>query len=100
MATLTPREDRHRRALDTLMRTLDVKDATLATMLGISRSAVQARRSGGVKLRQDQCDEMAAALGVPVLLFEMDVTEVLKWLADNRREQVFAASGWLHGIPA
>lgn len=94
-ATLTPREDRRRRALDTIMRALDVKDANLALILGISRSAIQARRSGGVKLREDQCDEMAVALDVPVLLFDVEVTEVLKWLADNRSEQVYAASGWL-----
>lgn len=76
------------------MRTLDVTDARLATALGISRSAVQSRRNGGVKLREDQCDEMAQALGVPVDLFDTPAAAVLRWLADNRPEQVFAASGW------
>ncbi len=79
------------------MRALDVKDAHLANTLGLTRSAVQARRAGNVKLREDQCDEMASALGVPPLLLDVDVPEVLKWLADNRREQVYAASGWFTG---
>lgn len=98
--TLTPREDRRRRALDTIMRALDVKDAHLAVRVGIARSAVQNRRSGGVKLREDQVEEMAQALDVPADLFELEVTDVLKWLADNRGEQVFAASGWLSQIPS
>ena len=45
-------------------------------------------------------DRMAAALGVPVLLFDVEVDEILRWLADNRREQVYLASGWLDRIPA
>ena len=77
------------------MRALDVKDGHLAVTLAISRSAVQARRNGHVRLREDQCEDMAAALGVPYELFDMDVPNILRWLADNRREQVFAASGWL-----
>lgn len=93
-ALLTQREDMRRRSLDTIMRALDVTDASLADSINISRSAVQSRRRGGVKLREDQCDQMAAALGVPALLFDMDASDVLRWLADNRREQVFAASGW------
>lgn len=97
--TLTPREDRRRRALETIMRTLDVKDAVLASQLGITRSAVQSRRSGGVKLREDQIDAMAEALGVPSMLFEVPADEVLRWLADNRREQVYAASGWFSASP-
>lgn len=100
MANLTPREDRHRRALDTIMRALDVKDAHLAPKLDLTRSAVQARRAGGVRLREDQCEDMALALEVPYALFNMDVPDVLRWLADNRREQVFAASGWLCRISA
>lgn len=92
--TLTPREDTRRRALDTIMRALDVKDAHLAPKLGISRSAVQNRRSGGVRLREDQVEEMADALGVPSDLFAMEVPDIFRWLADNRSEQVFAASGW------
>lgn len=81
------------------MRALNVKDAHLAVALGISRSAVQARHSkDGVKLREDQCEEMAEALGVPAELFDLEVPEVLRWLADNRGDEVFAASGWLRGI--
>lgn len=99
-ANLTPREDRRRRALETIMRTLDVKDASLAVTLGISRSAIQARRNGGVRLREDQCEEMAAGLGVPYELFDMEATDVLRWLADNRAEQVFAASGWSSQFPS
>lgn len=99
MATLTPREDIRRRALETIMRTLDVKDADLAPKLQISRSAVQSRRSGGVRLREDQVEEMAEALNVPADLFGMAVPAILRWLADNRSEQVFAASGWLWPIP-
>lgn len=76
------------------MRALDVKDAQLAPVLGISRSAVQGWRTGGVRLRADQCEQAAAALGVPFDLFEEEVDGVLRWLADNRREQVYAASGW------
>ncbi len=97
MANLTAREDQRRRALDTIMRALDVKDAHLGVALKISRSAVQNRRSGGVKLREDQVDEMADALHVPAELFGCDVPEVLRWLADNRSEQVYLASGWLVG---
>jgi transcriptional regulator with XRE-family HTH domain len=94
-ANLTPREDDRRRALDTIMRALDVKDAHLAVAVGVSRSAIQSRRSGGVRLREDQCEQMAAALGVPFDLFAMEAPEILRWLADNRREQIYSASGWL-----
>lgn len=97
---LTPREDRRRRALDTIMRTLDVTDAGLAVSLGISRSGVQNRRSGGVRLREDQVEDMATALDVPPDLFDMDVRDVLRWLADNRGDEVFAASGWLSQFPS
>ncbi len=79
------------------MRALDVKDPHLAPTLGISRSAVQARRNGKVRLREDQIEEMAVALGVPPELFDLTVDQTLRWLADNRSEQVYAASGWLHG---
>lgn len=94
MPNLTPREDQRRRALDTMMRALDITDAELADRLKLSRSAIQQRRKGGVKLREDQCDEMAFAIGVPPELFDTPMPEVLRWLADNRAEQVFAASGW------
>lgn len=77
------------------MRSLHISDGQLAGRLGISRSGVQYRRAGGVRLREDQVDEMAEAIGVPALVFELSPDEVLRWLADNRSEQVFAASGWL-----
>lgn len=95
---LTPREQRAYRALDTIMRGLDVPDAELAARMGtVTRSTVQQRRHGWVKLRPEQIDDMAAALNVPSMLFGMDPPDVLRWLADNMGEQVFAASGWLWG---
>lgn len=83
------------------MRNLDINDRALAARLGRTRSAVQqwhCKPPHAVKLREDQLDELAAALGVPASLFDQDVPEVLRWLADNRSEQVFAASGWLRDI--
>lgn len=91
---LTPREDTRRRALDTLMRALDVKDARIAPIVGISRSAVQAWRSGGVRLREDQIEAAAVALAVPPHVFDLTPDDVLRWLADNQPERVFASSGW------
>jgi transcriptional regulator with XRE-family HTH domain len=76
-----------------MMRALGVNDGDLAGRLSISRSAIQQWRTGKVKLREDQRDEMALALGVPAELFDQPTDEVLRWLADNRPEQVFAASG-------
>lgn len=96
---LTMREDTRRRALDTTMRALDVKDAHLAVRLGISRSAAQSWRSGGVRLREDQVEAAAEALGVPVALMDLAPDDVLRWLADNRRDEVFASSGWFGGNP-
>lgn len=96
---LSPKEDLRRRALDTVMRALDITDAEMATMIGMSRSAIQQRRRGGVKLREEQADEMADALGVPRDLFVATPAEVLVWLANNQRERVMAASGWFGRNP-
>lgn len=96
---LTPREQRSYRALGTIMRGLGIADSTLAAQMGdVTRSTIQQRRTGFVKLRQDQLEEMADALAIPVELFDMDPPAVLRWLADNRGEQVLAASGWLSEI--
>lgn len=97
--TLTPREDRRRRALDVIMRTLNISDQEQSDRLArievtLKRSGVQAHRAGGVKLREDQIDAHAAALDIPALVFELAPTDVVIWLAENRSEQVFAASGW------
>lgn len=98
MARLTPREDRRRRALDAIMRNLDITDKALGERLGIARSAVQqwhCKPPRTTKLREDQLDALAEALDVPAWLFDEDPPEVLRWLADNRTQQVYAASGWL-----
>lgn len=95
MANLTPHEDTQRRALDTILRTLDLTDGQHAVTVGLSRSTVRSHRRGEVRLRADQIAVHAEALGVPVDLFDQPATEVLVWLANNKRERVLAASGWL-----
>lgn len=97
MALLTERENRYRVALDVLMNNLGWTNPRMAKALNLSAETIRTRRQpGGVKLRPDQVEAHAEVLGVPVEVFDMTHDEVLRWLADNRPEQVFAASGWLY----
>lgn len=97
--TLTPREDRRRRALDITLRTLNISDQDQSDRLAgigvvLKRSGVQAHRSGRVKLREDQIDAHAEALGVPALMFDLPPAEVVQWLAENRSDLLERSCRW------
>lgn len=81
-------EERMRIALDLLMRILDVTDKGLATKTGLSRQAVQARRTGAARIRPAQAEAFAAALNVPVSVLSMIPKDLFSWLA----ERPYAAS--------
>jgi hypothetical protein len=83
--TLSPAEERSRRALGIAMRLLDRDDADLASVLSLSRQAAQQRRTGGARLRQQDVEDIATAWDLPVDLFRMEAEEAVGWLLDNRR---------------
>ena len=60
----------------------------------MKRQALQDRRKGNTRIRIGDVDAFAAAFGVNVLLFSLEPTEALHYLADNHPDLVFASSGW------
>ncbi len=97
---LTPHELNAKHVLATLMRVLGIKDEELARRVtglgyrGLSRSAIQQRRTGTKALDVRDIFELARALEVPVEVFDLDPVDLLRWLADNRAERVLLSFGW------
>lgn len=90
--TLSAAEEQSRRALKTLLNTLDVSTAELATQLGRSRQWVEQRRDGWTRIRSGDELAIANALDVERKVFFMTPDEVMLWLATNRRDMVLARS--------
>lgn len=103
---LTPREQNARRVLNALMGVEGIKDAEMAARIasqgtrGLSRSAVQQRRSGDKPLDLRDIDELATALSVPASLFDGDPIDAARWVLDNRPDLLIGSSGWLLPLAA
>lgn len=88
-------EDRARRVLNLLVNLTDTPDGALAERCGLKRQALQDRRKGNTRIRIGDVDAFAEAFGVNVLLFSLDPSEALHYLADNHPDLVMLSSGWL-----
>lgn len=91
---LSTREDRSRRALNLLCNVLDFTDRAVAERMDppVTYQAIQQRRKGTTRIRLEDRARIAAALGVPETVFDMEPPDILRWLADNARELVISAS--------
>lgn len=103
---LTPREDNARRVLRTLMGVLDVNDAEMSQRIStksertLSRAAVQQRRNGVKPLDLRDLEECAAALNVPVELFDKEPIAAAQWVLDNCPDLLIGATGCFHPVAA
>ena len=97
---LSESEDRARRVLNLVINLTDTSDGAVAERCGWSRQRVEQRRKGDTRIRLGDIDTLATALGVNPLLFSLEPTEALHYLADTHAEMVFSASGWFSGNPA
>lgn len=75
-----------------LRNVLSLSDQAVATRMGMSQQAVHQRRTGATRIRLEDRDHLAQSLGVPEYLFDMEPADVLRWLADEGRDLLIAAS--------
>lgn len=72
------------------MRIRGVNDAQVAAHIGLSRPAVNTRRTGATRIRPGDIDVLADALEVPAQLFRSEPAAIFRWFAD---QPVFAMAG-------
>ena len=72
-----------------LMRWRDIRDAELAQLTGMSRTAIGARRTGVTRMTAGDMAELARALGTDprVFLVGGDDDDVLRWALDHQRTE-------------
>ena len=94
MATsrLSDREQRSRQVLNLLMNVLSMTDSYIGQRSGFSQQMVNDRRNGRTRIRLEDRENLANAIGVPDYLFDMEPVDVLRWLADNGRDLLVSAS--------
>lgn len=70
------------------MAVLGETDISLAAKLGVSRQTVHSRRTGRTSMTADDLADMARALGVEAALLMGPPHEAVRWLVDNRADEL------------
>lgn len=76
------------RTLHVLMAALDISDIELARRLDVSRQAVHSRRTGRTSMTADDLADVATALDVDPAIMLGPPHEALRWLVENRADQL------------
>jgi transcriptional regulator with XRE-family HTH domain len=71
------------RTLNALKNYYELSDEELGQMAGMSRSAVQARRTGTSALSADDMDAFCRVFAIPPEVLLMSVGDALRWVLDN-----------------
>lgn len=95
MPNRTEQTRRTARTIDTLRRLRGFTDQTLADHAGMSRSQIEARRSGRTAIDLDDLERIAVALDVPTPVLLMEPHEAVKYAAEAGVDLGFPLSGWL-----
>lgn len=99
-APLCPLEQRASLVLHRLMKHLDLNDSEVARSLAISRSTVQGKRTGTVRITIDELEAFAGALHVEPFVFFLEPDEAVRWALDNRESgSTLSNLGWNVPIP-
>lgn len=74
---------------------LDVPQADLAKGLGMSRQTFNGRMTGATRLQPEELAGIAAMLGVPGDVLEMEPVEASRWVIDHAQTLGFPRNRWL-----
>jgi DNA-binding XRE family transcriptional regulator len=74
---------RRNKTVRLLMRNLDLSQSKVAEVLGVSRQAVHQKVVGTSRFEPWELDGVAAAMGVPREVVDMEPDEALRWALDH-----------------
>lgn len=77
-----------------LAKLLDVPQADLAKGLKMSRQSFNGRMTGATTLQPWELAGIAAMLGVPVAVLDLDPVEATRWVVDHAQALAFPRNRW------